>query len=54
MSVRKLTAPVFGDKDHFVLAVIYLFIGGQNFWQVVMCARERREFDGRSRDSGGY
>jgi hypothetical protein len=28
---------VSGYKGHYILAVLYLYIGGRNFWQIVAC-----------------
>jgi hypothetical protein len=32
-----LAADVHGVKGDFIVAVVYLLIGGRNFWQVIAC-----------------
>ena len=41
-NVNNETGHVFGEHDGTVLDVLYLFMGGRQFWQVVLCAGDQQ------------
>jgi hypothetical protein len=42
------TEDVHGFKGDFVLAVVYLYIGGRDFWQVMSCGGSGSEAEAQS------
>jgi hypothetical protein len=40
---------VHGFKGDFILAVVYLYIGGRNFWQVIACGGSGSEDEAQAK-----
>lgn len=41
----KVAADVHGTNKDVIVAVVYLQIGGQDYWQVVSCAGDKTDLD---------
>ena len=39
----QVASDVHGFKGNFLVAVVYLYIGGRNFWQVIACGGDGSE-----------
>jgi hypothetical protein len=48
----QVASDVHGFKGNFILAVVYLYIGDRNFWQVVACGGDGDEAEAQADING--